>query len=73
MEKELGSYQTNFWNWVPAADCEGTDLEATTIHESSDGQAAYDIVGRPVANLKTATAGIYIIGNEKHSIKVLKP
>ena len=73
VEKEIGSYQANFWNWVPAADCGGTDVEETIVPSLSNEQTAYDIIGRPVANMQTAAPGIYIVGSEQHAIKVMKP
>ena len=73
VDNEIGSYQANFWNWVQAADCGGTDVEETIVPSLSNEQTVYDIIGRPVANMQTAAPGIYIVGSEQHAIKVMKP
>lgn len=71
VEQELGSYQTNFWTWKPSADCHDTELPSVSAPATHQSMQAYDIMGKPVANLQQA--GVYIIHEDCKSHKILVP
>lgn len=71
VEQELGSYQNNFWTWKPSADCHDTELPSVSAPATHQSMQAYDIMGKPVANLQQA--GVYIIHEDCKSHKILVP
>lgn len=73
VEQELGTYQTNFWTWIPSADCQGADVETLEVSGSGEDMQTYDIMGRSTTNWQQASTGVYIVGrNKQQTIKILK-